>query len=198
MPIKMPSNTSPPAGQIIAVDEGDDATSATLSFSLDASGTVNASTYAWTCTAVPGAGDPAFPSGTTTGAQTIDSPSSATTDVTVTGPGRYVFTLTPDGDASKAQTVSVLVSRPLPVLTTDLSSGGATGGATTSISLGDSAGADGVTYSTTAHEYPLDAGIAVTDGDTDSPEFSNPAQDTDGKAVQSPRRPRTTTGAPRP
>lgn len=184
----MPIKTSPPAVQIIAVDEGDDATSSSLSFTLDASGTLNATSYAWTCTAVPGAGDPAFPTGTTTGAQTIATPSAVSTNVTVTGPGRYVFTVTPDGDASKAQTVSVLVSRPLPVLqaaTPTRVDGEAyddAAGAST-ITLSETAGADSPTYSTAGEVASTGSAMSITDSTSTTPSWTNPGGATTGETV---------------
>lgn len=181
----MPVKSALPASSVIAVDEGDDATSSTLSFTLDASGTLNASTYAWTCTAVPAAGDPAFPNGTTTGAQTIDSPSSATTDVTVTGPGRYVFTVTPDGDASKAQTVSVLVSRPQPAIAVSgVTSGAGTPGATVTPTISDTGGADGpLTYQHTATRGSNGLGMVVTDSTSAQSSLTYPAQTAEGDSI---------------
>jgi hypothetical protein len=182
MPLKP---VSPLASSVIAVDEGDDATSSTLSFTLDASGTLHASTYAWTCTAVPGAGDPAYPTGTTTGAQTIDTPAAVSTNVTVTGPGRYVFTVTPDGDASKAQTVSVLVSRPLPVISVSgVTSGAGTPGATVTPAITDTGGADGpLTYLHAATRGSNGLGMVVTDATLATSSLTYPAQTAEGDSI---------------
>jgi hypothetical protein len=143
---------------------------------LDGSGIADATSYLW---AVAVDED-----GTYTSAATLSSTTAQSPTLTPDGPGTYVFTcVATNANGSSTFRRTVTVTRPEPVLTTDLSSGGVTGGATTSITLGDSASADGVTYSTTAYEYPGGMGIVVTDYDTAAPEFPNPAQDTDGKAV---------------
>ena len=148
---------------------------------LELTGDNTAAFDAWSVVSVPAAGDPSFPTGTTTGAVTIADPAAEATTITFPGPGAYVVRATYDDAATEDR--AYYVTRPLPVLGTTLSTGAGTAGGAVGPTLSESAGADGPVYATSVLKGSDGLSVTVTDPATATPTWTNPAQDADGDSV---------------
>jgi hypothetical protein len=147
-----------------------------IATAADSVGTFNG----WTCTAVPAAGDPAFPTGTTTGAVSFGDPAAASTTVTLPGPGYYELSADIGG---KTETLGIYATRPLPVAATTISTGAGTAGAGVAPTVSETAGADTPTYLTTATKVSDVSEVTVSTDTSTTPTWTNPAQDADGDSV---------------
>ena len=148
---------------------------------LELTGDNTAAFATWSVVSVPGAGDPSFPTGTTTGAVTIGDDTAEATVITFPGPGAYVVRAT-YGD-SETEDRAYYVTRPLPVLGTTLSTGAGTPGGAVGPTLSESAGADSPTYVTSVTKVSDASSVTVTTPTTTTPTWTNPAEDADGDSL---------------
>ena len=180
------AGSAAPASSVIVPREGADLQVTTLgphaiAVPADAQGTFNG----WTATVVPAAGDPAFPTGTTTGAVTIADDTASSTTVTLPGPGYYEIEADIGG---KVETLGIYCTRPLPVLqaaTPTRVDGEAyddSAGAST-ITLSETAGADSPTYSTAGEVASTGSAMSITDSTSTTPSWTNPGGATTGETV---------------
>lgn len=150
-----------PAGTI-----GADSEQSTLgAITLDGSGVTGATTYLWSVAVVEEPGTVGY-----TSAATIASPTSQSTTLTPDGPGTYSFSLAAQ-NASGTTTLErvVVVSRPRPVAVNSLGSVASQTAGTYAPTLSDSAGADGVTWLSSATRIDTGASVSVTAPTTTTP-----------------------------